>query len=238
MEILRSDKNGVRTLTLNRPDRLNVLDTRIFIELGNALDEAAADSSVCCLVLRGAGRSFCAGHDMTVFEQPDQDEHLNAAVVNKLAAMPMPTIAAIHGHCYTGGLELALGCDILVGSENSKLADTHAKFGLSPGWGLSARLPRRIGYSRALEMMTTCRIYSGTEAEKIGLLSYCWNDEGYWDKVQQFAEQICKNSPESVQRAKALLLAAEDIEAALDREWVGPQRSADSEARVMAFLSK
>jgi len=238
MEILRQDKNGVRTLTLNRPDRLNVLDTRIFVELGKELDEAANDSSVCCIVLRGAGRSFCAGHDMTVFEQPDQDELLNASVIKKLAAMPQPTIAAIHGHCYTGGLELALGCDILIGTESSKIADTHAKFGLSPGWGLTARLPVRIGYSRALEMMSSCRIYSGPEAEKMGLLSYCWKEDGYWEKVQEFAEQIGKNSYESVCRAKALLNASIDIEAALEREWVGPQRSKDSLARVEAFLTK
>lgn len=238
MEIIREDVGSVRVLTLNRPDRLNVLDTVMFRALEKELSETATDKNISCVVLRGAGRSFCAGHDMTVFERPDQDEHLNARVVSQLAAMPQPTIAAIHGHCYTGGLELALGCDILVASGSARLADTHAKFGLSPGWGLTARLPQRVGYARALEMMGTCRIYSAAEAKDMGLVSYVWEDELFWDKVMEFAAGFGRNSAQSVQRAKTLLRAQTDLSAALDREWVGQQRSDDSEERVIAFLSK
>ena len=242
MDILCQDKNGVRTLSINRPERLNVLDTQLFLALEEELDRAAKDPDVRCIVLRGEGKCFCAGHDMTVFGRPDQSERVNASVVSKLAAMPMPTIAAIHGHCYTGGLELALGCDMMLVSENVRIGDTHAKFGLNSAWGLSARLPRRVGYPRALEMTSTCRIYSGREAAEIGLALYCWEDEGFFEKVQQFGEQIGRNSPYAVRRTKSLLKASEDIAAALEREWMigGPYgfSSPDSEERIKAFLNK
>ncbi len=241
MEILCRDLNGVRTLSINRPDRLNVLDTQLFLELERELDRAAGDSSVACVVLRGEGKCFCAGHDMSVFGRPDQSERVNASVVSKLAAMPMPTVAAVHGHCYTGGLELALGCDMMLVSGSAKIGDTHARFGLCSAWGLSARLPQRVGYARALEMASTCRSYSGREAVEIGLALYCWEDEDFFERVQQFGEQISRNSTGAVRRAKALMRATDDIAAALEREWMLGSfgfRAEDSEERISAFLNK
>ncbi len=242
MEILSQDKNGVRTLSINRPDRLNVLDTQFFLALEEELEKAEKDTGVCCIVLRGEGRCFCAGHDMSVFGRPDQSERVNAAAVSKLASMPMPTIAAVHGHCYTGGLELALGCDMMVVAENAKLGDTHAKFGLCSAWGLSARLPQRVGYSRALEMISTCRSFTGREAAEIGLALYCWENEGFFEKVQEFGEQISRNSTAAVRRTKSLMRATEDIAAALEREWlIGGSygfSAPDAKERISAFLNR
>ena len=99
------------------------------------------------MVLRGAGRSFCAGNDLEDIAagRRSQDPHFRGKTIERLARIPQPLVAAIHGHCYTGGLELALAADLLIATETARFADTHGKWGLTPLWGMSQRLPRRVG---------------------------------------------------------------------------------------------
>ena len=143
--ILREDKNGVCYLTLNRPDKLNALDSTLFRTLEGHLTELEGREDIHVIVLSGAGKSFCAGHDVAVLGAEGQDENLNARVIARLADSPKAVVVVIHGHCYTGGLELALAGDIIIVSENAKIGDTHSKFALRPIWGLLQRLPRRVG---------------------------------------------------------------------------------------------
>ena len=113
--------------------------------------------------------------------------HFQAETLDAIEQLPQPVIAAVQGHCYTGSLELALACDLMVAAENAKFADTHGKWGMSPTWGMSQRLPRRIGLLAAKEMMFSGRIVSGTEAAAIGLANRCVPDDRLLDTAIEMA---------------------------------------------------
>ena len=172
----RHDENGVATLVLNRPEVLNALSAASFRELrAHADDLATQTDSIGCVVLRGAGRSFCAGADLKAFKErkpTDTDPTpFNRAALVALQTLPQPFIAAVHGHCMTGGLELALTADIIIAADTVRFADSHQKWGLHAGWGLTQRLPRRIGAAMAKEMMFSGRELLPDEALRIGLVN-------------------------------------------------------------------
>jgi enoyl-CoA hydratase len=195
--VLRTDRDdGLTTLTLNRPDKLNALGPTMFAELREHLDAIAGDASVGCVVLTGAGRAFCAGHDLGSIASGERapSRHFEPETVDALEALPQPTIARIHGHCYTGGLELALACDLLIASASAKLGDTHGQWGLAPIWGMSVRLPERIGRSAAKEMMFTSRRITGAEAAGIGLVDHCVSDDDLDSTVDALASEVLANS--------------------------------------------
>lgn len=194
--VLRTDVDGLTTLTLNRPDKLNALSPAVFVELRNHLDAIAADTSIGCVVLTGAGRAFCAGHDLDAIasREPAPTAHFESETVDALEQLPQPTIARIHGHCYTGGLELALGCDLLIASDSAKIGDTHGQWGLVPVWGMSVRLPERVGRSTAKELMFTSRRITGAEAATVGLVDRCVADETLDATIAALAAEILANS--------------------------------------------
>ena len=172
MLVTREDAAGITTLTLNRPEKLNAITPALMVDLREHLDRIAGDESVRCVILTGAGRSFCSGHDLSAIMSGEQapTKHYEPETIDALENLPQPTIAMIRGHCFTGGLELALGCDLMVASESAKLGDTHGQWGLAPIWGMSVRLPERIGPSRAKELMFTSRRITGAEAVALGLV--------------------------------------------------------------------
>ena len=194
--VLRTDSDGLATLTLNRPDKLNALDPNVFVELRGHLDAIAVDESIGCVVLQGAGRSFCAGHDLDAISAGTRapSRHYEPETVDALENLPQPTIARLHGHCFTGGLELALACDFLIADEATKLGDTHGQWGLVPIWGMSVRLPERVGVSTAKELMFTSRRISGAEAGEIGLVDHAVPAEDLDAKVAALASEILTNS--------------------------------------------
>ena len=205
--VIRADHDGVSTLTLNRPDKLNALTPGVFIELRNHLDALADDDTIGCVVLAGAGRSFCAGHDLGSIAEGERapSEHFEPETVDALEALPKPTIARIQGHCFTGGLELALACDILVAAESTKLGDTHGQWGLVPIWGMSIRLPERVGRSTAKELMFTSRRLTAVEAAEIGLVDHCVADDQLDSKIDALSAEILTNSRGTNQIVKALI---------------------------------
>ncbi len=207
--VLREDADGVATLTLNRPDKLNALTPSVFVALRGHLDDLASDATVKCVVLTGAGRSFCAGHDLGAIADHERapSRHYEPETVDALEQLPIPTIAKIKGHCFTGGLELALGCDILVAAESAQLGDTHGQWGLAPVWGMSVRLPERVGRSRAKELMFTSRRITGDQAATIGLVDRAVPDLELDVAVAALAAEICGNSAGSNRINKQLLLA-------------------------------
>lgn len=205
--VLRSDAGGITTITLNRPDKLNALNPALFVELRAHIDAIAEDASVRCVVLTGSGRAFCAGHDLDAIASGERapSRHFESETVDALEALPQPTIARILGHCYTGGLELALACDLLVGSETAKLGDTHGQWGLVPVWGMSVRLPERVGRSTAKELMFTSRRIDGRTAATIGLLDRCVADDELDGAVAELAGAIVANSAGTNRIVKTLL---------------------------------
>jgi enoyl-CoA hydratase/carnithine racemase len=162
-------------------------------------------------------------------------------VIERLANLPVPVISAVHGHCYTGALELALVGDIILAAESAKFADTHAKWALTPVWGLSQRLPRRVGTYKAREMMFTCRTYSGRQAEAMGLANSCVPDADFDAALNALTAEILVNSAFSHAANKRLLLDTDGlpVAAGLAHEvYHGEGRGPDMEARIGAFTRK
>jgi enoyl-CoA hydratase/carnithine racemase len=209
-----SERDGLATLALNKPEKLNSLDTEVFKQLLVHVERIEASAAtIGCVILRGNGRSFSAGHDLGAIGAVENPwEHaFQASVIERLANLQQPVISAVHGHCYTGALELALAGDIILASANARFADTHAKWALTPVWGLSQRLPRRVGVAKASEMMFTCRTYSGAEAERIGLANHCYADETFDQEVESFARTILDNSWFSLRENKRLLIETDGM---------------------------
>ena len=156
-------EDGIATITLNRPDKLNAYNGQMRVELGLLFDETDADDAVRAVIVTGAGRAFCAGADLAsggdTFDRKAAqhqpyleklkvgDVYRDGGGTNTLRIYESlkPVIGAINGAAVTGGLELALYCDILIASEQARFADTHARVGLLPTWGLSVRLPQKVG---------------------------------------------------------------------------------------------
>lgn len=241
--VLREDRDGAVTLTLNRPDKLNALNVPLFKALDDHVAAIEADPSARLVILRGAGKCFSAGHDLGDIAAGEKLPRPNfqASVIERLADLPLPVITAVHGHCYTGALELALAGDIIFASEAAKFGDTHAKWALTPVWGLSQRLPRRVGTYKAREMMFICRTYGGREAERIGLANICVAGEDYESGLAALADSILANSSFSHAANKKLLTDTDGLpqKVGLAHEvFRGEGRGPDMEERIAAFQNK
>ena len=142
-----------------------------FVELRNHIDAIGDDASVRVVVLKGAGRCFCAGNDLGSIAAGEKapSRHYQAETIDALEALPQATIAQVHGHCYTGALELVLGCDLIICADDASIGDTHGQWGLIPVWGMSVRLPERVGVAKARELSFTARRITGIEAAQVGL---------------------------------------------------------------------
>ena len=150
---------GVAVLTLNRADKRNALNLALWGELETHIAAIEAlGEAIGAVVLRAAGPVFCAGNDLKERGIATPRPNYQASIVTRLASLPQPVIVAVQGGCFTGGLELALAGDIILAGESASFADTHGKFALVPVWGMSQRLPRRVGEWKARE------ISSGTRA--------------------------------------------------------------------------
>ena len=169
--------NSVATIRLNRPDAMNAISPDLLTEFAHALDDVRDDLKLKALVVRGEGRAFSAGADLVYFETvfaqadllPPYLQQFNDCLF-QLEALPVPVIAVVHGFALAGGLELMLACDMALAVDDARIGDQHVNFGLMPGGGSTQRLPRRIGMQRAMELLTTGRWLSGTEAEAWGLI--------------------------------------------------------------------
>jgi enoyl-CoA hydratase len=242
--VLREDRNGLATLTLNRPDKLNALSQPLFMELRAHLENLARQTDeVGLVVIRGAGKGFSAGNDIEEMSQHVHQPEANfkGKTVDMVAMLPQPVICAVHGVCYTGGLELALACDMIVASESARFADTHAKLGLIPMWGMSQRLPRRIGAAKAIEMMTTSRPYSGAEALAMGLVNYCFPDAMFEAELRKLTDTILANSWHTLRGNKRLLRETEGMslaEGLAHEVYRSPGPAPDIRQRLGAFSSR
>jgi enoyl-CoA hydratase len=208
-DILREDRDhGITILSLNRPDALNALSPALFVALRAEIDRIAQEvESVGCVILRGEGRSFSAGNDLKAIQagQKPPSAHFQAETLEAIERLPQPVIAAVQGHCYTGSLELALACDLMITGESAKLADTHGKWGMAPTWGMSQRLPRRIGVVKAKEMMFSGRTVSGQEAVDLGIANLCVPDDDLLNAAIKMAESFTRNSWHTLRADKALI---------------------------------
>lgn len=242
--VVRSDSAGIATLTLNRPDKLNALNVALFKELDEHVETLAGQTkTIGCVILHGAGKCFSAGHDLKDIGHGEAlpRDNYQAHVIEALTRLPQTVITAIHGHCYTGALELALAGDIIVASTDVRFADTHAKWALTPRWGGSVRLPNRIGKSAAIEMMHTCRVVASDEALQLGLCNRVFPADSFMADVQEYARNILENSWFSLRGIKQLLQDTDGMttEQGLAHEiFRGPGRAPDYEQVVAKFGKK
>jgi enoyl-CoA hydratase/3-hydroxyacyl-CoA dehydrogenase len=217
----------VATVTLNRPDRLNTINAQMTDELERALIELERDEAVRCLMITGAGeKAFSAGADVTSFggvtkSYVARDISLRTQqVFSRLAEFPKPTLAAINGYCFGGGLEMALACDFRVAAKRSKLGQTELTLGLITGAGGSPRLVKLLGLARAKELVLLGSRLTADDAQRIGLVTQVLENDAFDAAARQFAARLAKSAPIAYRLAKAILNQSADMptHSALDAE--------------------
>ncbi|MCA0241602.1 MAG: enoyl-CoA hydratase [Proteobacteria bacterium] len=204
LRVERSDE-GFATIAFNRPDKLNTLSIALRQALAAAVDALEADPAIHVLILTGEGRAFTAGLDLDEWSAAPAAgawEHSAVAAIERFSG---PVIGAVNGLCITGGLEIALACDVLVAAVDARFADTHAKVGLLPGWGGSVRLQQRVGAHRAKELALTGRFFSAPEALAWGLVNHVVPADQLQAEAQALARQMLANPPAGLRAYKKLL---------------------------------
>jgi enoyl-CoA hydratase len=240
--------DGIATITLNRPQVLNALSTASLNELREAVLAAGRDPEVAVVILTGAGKAFAAGADLQSLGTQKLENGRVGAVIDEAAigaieaiqSVSKAVIAAVNGHCYTGALEIVLGCDIIIASDEAKFGDTHVRWGLRPSWGMSQRLPRAVGYYKAKELSFTAAIFDASEAKNIGLVSKIVPSEKLLDAARQIAHQIMANSLEAVAAYKQLynITMLETLEKGLRYEGLSEFPIRDTQSRIDRFKQK
>lgn len=219
--LLQEDTDGVRVLTLNRPEARNALSTRLAEALHAALTAAEAEEEVRVLVLTGADPAFCAGIDLKEAAR-DGDEYFRKArtadCIAQVGRMAKPVIGAVNGATFTGGLELALGCDFLIASDRAIFADTHARVGILPRGGMTARLPLAAGGAQARRLSMTGQVIDAAAAQRIGLVTDVVPHDQLIPRVMDCARAIAEVPPETVRGLKEMYVAQAAIGPALAAE--------------------
>jgi len=213
--VLTEDRDAVRHIVLNRPEKRNAMNQALLLELGEALRAAAAEVSVHCVVLRGEGPVFSAGVDLVELLsstnepgmlRPFRNVFLECA--NLCEEMAKPVVCQIHRTCVGGALEVALGCDLRISSTDGQFSLPEVKFGIIPDVGGSTRLPAVVGLGRAKELIMTAKTIDATEAERIGLINRVVAPEELEQATQALVEELLANSHVAVGRAKRVIDAS------------------------------
>jgi enoyl-CoA hydratase len=240
--LLIDTTDRIRTLTLNRPQSRNALSSALRRQFFAALRDAEADDAVDVIILTGADPVFCAGLDLKELgdttELPD--------ISPKWPPMNKPVIGAINGAAVTGGLELALYCDILIASEQARFADTHARVGLLPTWGLSVRLPQKVGVGMARRMSLTGDYLSAEDALRAGLVTEVVAHDQLMPTARRTAAAIVGNNQKAVRALLASYHRIDDaqtgeglwIEATSARQWMSSASGDDIAANRDAVIQR
>ncbi|WP_232425795.1 enoyl-CoA hydratase [Mycobacterium sp. JS623] len=240
--LLIETQDRVRTLTLNRPQSRNALSAELRRRFFGALRDAEADSDVDVVIVTGADPVFCAGLDLKELGDTTQLPDISP----QWPPMAKPVIGAINGAAVTGGLEIALYCDILIASEQARFADTHARVGLLPTWGLSVRLPQKVGVGLARRMSLTGDYLSTTDALRAGLVTEVVSHDELLPTARKVAASIVGNNQNAV---RALLASYHRIdasqtdaglwiEAASAKQWMNSATGDDIAANRDAVLQR
>ncbi|MGW0157709.1 enoyl-CoA hydratase [Mycobacterium sp. NPDC003323] len=221
--LLGSDHGAVRLLTLNRPQARNALSRDLIRAFYAGLTSADADDAVRAVVITGADPAFCAGVDLKEAARDGLKyfaEFRSQSCITAVREMNTPIIGAVNGAAFTGGLEIALGCDFLVASERAVFADTHARVGILPGGGLTARLPQVVGLAMARRMSMTGEVITAERAERIGLVTEVVAHDQLLRRALELAGQIAEVPGPTMAGLKQIYTegAAAVIDPALDAE--------------------
>ncbi len=234
--VLTDDANGVRTLTLNRPERLNALNGELLADFAAALDAAATDDSVRVILLRGAGRAFCAGDDLKDFADQTGGETIARAYVDSIQVITRQlvlgekmVVGAIHGWAVGGGFEWVIDCDLAVLAQSTRCFFPEITWGLFPTGAATTLLPRSVGLPKAREMFLFAERYTAAQLVEMGLAWKAVPDDAVFDEAAAAANRIAELPHGAVRDLKRVLNRAGgiDIEGAIALE---------ADATVRAFL--
>lgn len=246
--ILYHTTDGVGTLTLNRPKVLNAINYDLLRELDSLLDEIAADDSLRVLLLTGSGKAFAAGADIAqqaVMDPAEAEDwgKFGSGIFRKLELLPIPTIAVVNGYALGGGCEMAMACDLILAGEKAKFGQPETGLGITPGFSGTQRLLRRVGVSKAKELIYTGRMIDAQEAIQLGLADHVYPDDQLQEEALAMAKKIADNAPAAVRYAKCAINegAQTDIDAAIaiENKWFAKCfATEDQKEGMQAFLEK
>ena len=250
--ILESKHDGIATLVMNRPDRLNALNNELAAALNKALGRIAADETIRVVVITGAGRAFCAGGDLGALGKGHQtgathelEPLLRAGMqmVLKMRTMPQPVIAAVNGAAAGAGMNVALAADIRIAAEEATFGQNFAKVGLFPDYGGTYFLPQLVGPAKAAEFFYTGEMIDAKTALSLGLVNHVVPGAQLETEVRTLAQKIAQGPPLAIRAVKKKLFASEkeELARALDnevREQVRCYLSEDCKEGIRAFFEK
>lgn len=249
-EILYEVKTGVAFVTLNRPDKRNALNDQLLVELRQAINAAEADEQVHVVVLRGAGKDFCAGADLSQLEKSVQASILEnrdgaaqmAELFITMRRLKKPVIAAVHGRALAGGAGLASACDMVIATRSAQFCYTETRIGFVPAIVMSIAR-RNLGEKRAFEILAAAKTFSADEAANMGFINRVCEDADFAAEVEKFAAEVASLSPSALMLTKQLLYQIDSmsfeqaIRAGVDMNVIA-RLTPDCQAAVRKFLSK
>jgi methylglutaconyl-CoA hydratase len=211
-EIIYEIKHGVAWVTLNRPDKRNALNDQLVSDLKTAIAEAEADSAVRAIILRGAGKDFCAGADLSQLQKIARATILDniddasgfASLLLQIRKLKKPVIAAVHGRALAGGAGLASACDMIIAARSASFCYTEVKIGFVPAI-VMAIARRNLSEKRAFEILCTGKMLTAEEAERIGFINNICDDINFDDEVEKLASEISRLSASALALTKSLL---------------------------------
>ncbi|PKL19141.1 MAG: enoyl-CoA hydratase [Spirochaetae bacterium HGW-Spirochaetae-5] len=206
-EVLFTVENNIAVITLNRPERRNSINKNLLIGLYNGLEEVSGNKDIKAAVITGNGKSFCSGIDLSVIGKENIFDPRGDGkdLPDLFAACKKPVIGAVNGHAITGGFEIALNCDFLIASENAMFADTHARVGIHPGWGMTQLLQQAVGQRMAMQMSMTCQFMDAQTALRTGLVNEVVSPDELMPRAIQLAGFICEGREDMLMTVKELI---------------------------------
>ncbi len=240
-KVLLEKRDGYAIVTLNRPDEMNALSRELRADFVAAFDACTADEAIRVVILTGNGRAFCAGFDLKELagsSEQDASQEADNVIARAMERFEGPIIGAINGHAITGGFEMALACDILLASENARFADTHARVGMLPGWGLSQKLPRLIGLSRAKEVSFTATPIFARQAYEWGLVNHVLETDALLPRAVEMAQAMCACVPQVLRQYKPLIDRGYDMPLGEALAWEEAQAIESAKQATAALISK
>jgi len=247
--VTTSKSDGVCTVKINRPDKLNAMNMDVAKELIKTFETLGKDDNIKVIILTGEGeKAFSAGADIEYMSKISPDESVEYAKLGQLVTstvelVKQPTIAAVNGFALGGGCELAMSCDIRLAADTAKLGQPEVTIGILPGWGGTQRLMRIVGIAKAKELVYTGRMINAEEAKEIGLVNHVYPLASLQEEALKMAQAIAKNSSMGVQMSKTAINKGRnaDLDTGLAIEllaWRNCFTHPDREERMTAFLNK
>ncbi len=205
--VLFDVQNSIAIITLNRPERRNSINRALLSGLYDSIDEVSRNEEIKAAIITGSGKSFCSGIDLSVIGKENLFDVRGNGIdlPDVFGACRKPIIGAVNGHAITGGFEIALNCDFLIASENAMFADTHAKVGIHPGWGMTQLLQQAVGMRMAKQMSLTCQFINAGQALKHGLVNEVVPHDDLMKRTLEIAAQICENRYDMVLTVRDLI---------------------------------